>query len=222
MSEARKEMMARIREALKTPSPKPHLKGESAKVTGKAWLPEVGDTKAETQALLTDNLAKLKAQFYPVENLDQAMSLVKDLARKNNWKNVAYHRNELVTPVAQAIEGEAWAIEDTLTKDKLEAADVGITSCVSIVAQFGAILVSSETSGGRGLSILPPVHVVIAKADQVVPDLAACFEQINVQFKGKMPSMLSFITGPSRTGDIERILVLGAHGPKELYLILVG
>ncbi len=222
MSEARKEIMGRIREALKMPSLKPHLKGESAKVTGKAWLPEVGDTQAETMALLSDNLAKLKAHFHPVKNLDQAISLVKDLAQKKNWKNIAYHKNELVTPVAQAIEGNAWAVEDAFTKDKLEASDVGLTSCVSIVAQFGAILVSSETSGGRGLSILPPVHVVIAKADQVVPDLAACFEQINLQFGGKMPSMLSFITGPSRTGDIERILVLGAHGPKELYLILIG
>jgi L-lactate dehydrogenase complex protein LldG len=99
---------------------------------------------------------------------------------------------------------------------------VGITSCVSIIAQFGAILVSSETSGGRALSILPPAHVVIARADQLVPDLATCIEQVNLQNGGKMPSMLSFITGPSRTGDIERILVLGAHGPKELYLILVG
>jgi len=195
--------------------------GESSKVAGKAWLPEVGETQAETYTLLSDNLAKLKAHFHPVENLDQAISLVKDLAQKKNWKNIAYHKNELVTPVALAIDGNAWAVEDSFTKDQLEAADVGLTSCVSIVAQFGAILVSSETSGGRGLSILPPVHVVIAKADQVVPDLAACFEQINVQFKGKMPSMLSFITGPSRTGDIERILVLGAHGPKELYLILV-
>jgi L-lactate dehydrogenase complex protein LldG len=222
MSEARAEIMARIREALKMPSPKPHLKGDSTKAAGKIWLPEVGDTKAETFALLSDNLAKLKAQFYPVENLNQAIELVKDLARKKNWKNIAYHKHELVTPIAQAIEGNSWAVDDAFTKDKLEAADVGLTSCVSIVAQFGAILVSSETSGGRGLSILPPVHVVIAKADQVVPDLAACFDQINVQFKGKMPSMLSFITGPSRTGDIERILVLGAHGPKELYLILIG
>ena len=213
--------MGRIREALKTPSPKPHLKGDSANVTGKAWLPEVGDTQAETMALLSDNLAKLKAHFHLVENLDQAISLVKDLAHKKNWKNITYHKNELVTPVALAIDSNAWAVEDSFSKDKLEASDVGLTSCVSIVAQFGAILVSSETSGGRGLSILPPVHVVIAKANQVVPDLAACFEHLNLKFGGKMPSMLSFITGPSRTGDIERILVLGAHGPKELYLILV-
>ena len=223
MSKARNEIMARIREALKMPSPQPHLKkAESGKSAGRTWLPEGGETKSESLALLADNLAKLKAKFYPVENLTQAVDLVKDLARKNNWKNIAYHNNELVTPVAQAVDGHAWSVDESFNKEKLETADVGLTSCVSVVAQFGAILVSSETSGGRALSILPPIHIVIAKADQVVPDLASCIEQIHVQFKGKLPSMLSFITGPSRTGDIERILVLGAHGPKELYLILVG
>lgn len=222
MSEARKEIMARIREALKTPSPKPHLKGDSAKTVGKVWLPEVSDSESANLVLLAENLAKLKANFHPVKTMDDAIVLVKALARQKNWKKIAYHKNELVTPVAQAIEGESWSVDDTFSKDNLEASDVGLTSCVSIVAQFGAILVSSETSGGRGLSILPPAHVVIARADQVVPDLAACFEQIQVQSGGKLPSMLSFITGPSRTGDIERILVLGAHGPKELYLILIG
>jgi L-lactate dehydrogenase complex protein LldG len=64
--------------------------------------------------------------------------------------------------------------------------------------------------------------VVVARVDQVVPDLAAALDQVRERHGDRMPSMLSFITGPSRTGDIERILVLGAHGPKELYLVLVG
>jgi L-lactate dehydrogenase complex protein LldG len=64
--------------------------------------------------------------------------------------------------------------------------------------------------------------VVIARVDQVVPDLATAIALMQSLHGPKMPSMLSFITGPSRTGDIERILVLGAHGPKELYLVLVG
>lgn len=222
MSEARSEIMARIREALKVPSPMPHLKAESKNVTGKTWLPEVGETKIALIGLLSENLAKLKANFHQVKTLDEAKILVRELAREKNWKKIAYHSNDLVTPVAQAIEGESWSVDDSFSKDQLEVSDVGITSCVSIVAQFGAILVSSESSGGRGLSILPPVHIVLAKVDQVVPDLAACLEQIQPQSGGKLPSMLSFITGPSRTGDIERILVLGAHGPKELYLILIG
>jgi len=82
--------------------------------------------------------------------------------------------------------------------------------------------VSSATSGGRGLSILPHVHVVVATVDQVVSTLGDALHAAKARHAGALPSMLSFITGPSRTGDIERILVLGAHGPKELIVILVG
>jgi L-lactate dehydrogenase complex protein LldG len=91
-----------------------------------------------------------------------------------------------------------------------------------LVKKLGAILVSSASSVGRALSILPHVHVVVADADQVVPDLGSALALTKARHGDQMPSMLSFITGPSRTGDIERILVLGAHGPKELYLVLVG
>jgi L-lactate dehydrogenase complex protein LldG len=91
-----------------------------------------------------------------------------------------------------------------------------------LVKKLGAILVSSASSGGRTLSMLPHVHVVVADADQVVPDLGSALALTKARHGDQMPSMLSFITGPSRTGDIERILVLGAHGPKELYLVLVG
>ena len=91
-----------------------------------------------------------------------------------------------------------------------------------LVKKLGAILVSSASSGGRALSILPHVHVVVEDAGQVVPDLGSALALAKARHGDQMPSMLSFITGPSRTGDIERILVLGAHGPKELYLVLVG
>ena len=90
------------------------------------------------------------------------------------------------------------------------------------MAQTGSILVSSQTCGGRALSILPHVHVVIATLDQLVPTLTDALALVRERYSGSLPSMLSFITGPSRTGDIERILVLGAHGPKELILMLVG
>jgi L-lactate dehydrogenase complex protein LldG len=90
------------------------------------------------------------------------------------------------------------------------------------VAQTGSILVSSSSCGGRALSILPHVHVVVVSLDQIVATLGDALDLMRSRYAGRLPSMLSFITGPSRTGDIERILVLGAHGPKELIVILVG
>jgi L-lactate dehydrogenase complex protein LldG len=71
------------------------------------------------------------------------------------------------------------------------------------------------------LSVLPPEHVVIARRAQLVPDLPAAFEQLGRKYRAGYPSFISFISGPSRTGDIERILVLGAHGPKKVTLLLL-
>lgn len=98
----------------------------------------------------------------------------------------------------------------------MEQCDVGISECDALIAQTGTVLVTSRSSGGRALSCLPPHHVVIARREQMVADLPTAFALVKKTYGANYPSMISFITGPSRTGDIERILVLGAHGPKKL------
>jgi L-lactate dehydrogenase complex protein LldG len=84
------------------------------------------------------------------------------------------------------------------------------------------VLLPRRSAGGRGLSVYPPHHVVLASVDQLVPDLPAAYELLHDRYAGDYPSMMSLITGPSRTGDIERVIVLGAHGPKRLTILLVG
>jgi L-lactate dehydrogenase complex protein LldG len=68
---------------------------------------------------------------------------------------------------------------------------------------------------------MPPHHLVLARESQVVPDLTAAYARLTEKYATAYPSFISFITGPSRTGDIERILVLGAHGPKKLTILLL-
>jgi L-lactate dehydrogenase complex protein LldG len=92
----------------------------------------------------------------------------------------------------------------------------GISAEDALVAQTGSVLITSRSAGGRALSVLPPHHVVLARREQLVPDLPAAFALLKSKCGEACPSMTSLITGPSRTGDIERILVLGAHGPKKL------
>jgi hypothetical protein len=100
----------------------------------------------------------------------------------------------------------------------VRSCDLAVTACDCLVAQTGSIVVSTRSAGGRALSVLPPVHLVIACRDQVVADLAGAFTLLRKRYGQRWPSSLSFITGPSRTADIEKILVLGAHGPKRLAL----
>ena len=112
--------------------------------------------------------------------------------------------------------------DDGYDVNEMETCDAGITECDALVAQTGSVLVTSRSAGGRALSVLPPHHIVLARRDQLIADLPAAFALLKQTYGAGMPSMISFITGPSRTGDIERILVLGAHGPKELTVLLIG
>jgi L-lactate dehydrogenase complex protein LldG len=106
-------------------------------------------------------------------------------------------------------------------KDALEGCDAGVTECDLLVAQTGSVCVTSTNSGGRVLSVLPPHHLVVARRSQLVTDLTEAYATLASRYRDNYPSMISFITGPSRTGDIERILVLGAHGPKRLTILLL-
>ncbi len=96
--------------------------------------------------------------------------------------------------------------------------DLAVTGCDCLVAQTGSIIVSTLSAGGRALSVLPPTHLVIARREQIVPDLASGLALLRKRYDKRWPSALSVITGPSRTADIEKILVMGAHGPKRLAL----
>lgn len=100
-----------------------------------------------------------------------------------------------------------------------EATRAAITLVESLVAATGSVLVSASC-GGRGASIMAPVHVVVASIHQLVPTLDTAFAWMNARGTAKQNSMVTLVTGPSRTGDIEKIIVLGAHGPQRLVVLL--
>lgn len=102
-----------------------------------------------------------------------------------------------------------------------EHVEVGITSCEALIARNGSVMLSNSSASGRRLSIYPPVHIVLARASQLVMDLRHGIALIKDRYPNFLPSMITTITGPSRTADIEKKLVLGAHGPKELYVFLI-
>lgn len=95
---------------------------------------------------------------------------------------------------------------------------VCITTCDFLIARFGTVLISSQSTDKREAIVMPPIHIVIAFEDQLVNELHQALQQFENQ---QWPASLSLITGPSRTADIEKTLVLGAHGPKELHVFLV-
>ena len=229
MSDGKTIILNRIREALReNPAPRPHTarahEDQSAHAhdhAQRAWLPRVGGTLEEQIALFARQSAELKTEFHRCASLEAAREIFLKLAAEGSWKKIATH----TTPETSALLGGATATILTTDNgcriDDLESCDAGVTGCECLVAQTGGIMVSGPSAGGRALSVLPPHHIVIARASQMVPDLTAAFDCVKQRYGTAFPSFMSFITGPSRTGDIERILVLGAHGPKRLTLLLV-
>ncbi|MEM7582696.1 MAG: lactate utilization protein [Acidobacteriota bacterium] len=100
------------------------------------------------------------------------------------------------------------------------SADAGITSVDYAVAESGTLALLTAPGQGRSVSLLPPVHLAILDARDIVLELSALLER--VEDCGAMPSALTFITGPSKTGDIEQKLTVGVHGPGEIHLVLVA
>lgn len=101
------------------------------------------------------------------------------------------------------------------------AADVGISDADYGLADTGTLAVRATPGQGRLVSLLPLVHIAVLSRHRIVPDLAACFRALNMREEARRASLLTLITGPSRTADIEQTLTVGVHGPAALYILLV-
>jgi len=221
---AREQILARIREALRVPARSPGLDAREARQPAslptqddlRRVLPAVADSFEAKAALFARNAAELRAEFRLLSSVSDLGTELQRLAAAERWDRVASHRGALTEAACAALGLPVLFTDAPYQKADLERCPAGLSACDALVAQTGSVLVTSRSAGGRALSVLPPHHVVIARRDQLVADLPASFALLKSTYGPNYPSMISFITGPSRTGDIERILVLGAHGPKRL------
>ena len=230
MKSERENIFTRIREALRVAAPvSGHVQGEEGAAASlptpddlRRVMPAVDDTVKAQWALFAATVAELNADFKQVTDAVGLAQELKALAAAGQWKRVASHQGGLCKPAAESLDLPLVLTEPTPSKSDLEQCDAGISECDALVAQTGTVVVTNRSAGGRALSCLPQHHVVIARREQLVPDLPTAFALLKSKYGDNYPSMISFISGPSRTGDIERILVLGAHGPKKLTIFCVG
>ncbi|WP_411887440.1 LutC/YkgG family protein [Hydrocarboniphaga effusa] len=107
-----------------------------------------------------------------------------------------------------------------IKSDLFDHVDAGISTTLGGVAETGSLLLWPTPAEPRTLSLIPPVHIALLFEDQIVETLHEAMMQN--RWSERMPTNLLMITGPSKTADIQRMLVYGAHGPKELVIVLVS
>jgi L-lactate dehydrogenase complex protein LldG len=184
-------------------------------------MPPGGDSFEERFENFSRLAEKLKVEVLTVPDLNAATEALQDLSKSSQWKKIASHHHPLTDVAVPGLASEIVWTEDEPGVAALESSDAGISGCEALIAQSGSVLVSSKGCGGRALSVLPPHHIVLATKDQLLGTMLEGYDRLREKYPQGLPSFISFITGASRTGDIERILVLGAHGPKRLTVILI-
>lgn len=220
MSEARERFLARVRDAV----------AEGNRVgDGAVPLPQRGTTGyqgagPDPVARFLAELTKAGGHGVAVETVAEARDVVETLLGELAPKVVLLGRWQLPADLAaeRLIRAAGAAVLDADAATPADAlaryatADVGLTGCDHLIAETGSVVVRTRSEQARTLSLLPPVHVVVATARQLLPDVFDLFA-----LPGAPPSGLTLITGPSKTGDIEGILVTGVHGPGQLHVVVV-
>ncbi|MET4106700.1 LUD domain-containing protein [Hymenobacter sp. UYP22] len=204
-------ILRRIRESLRKPAPQPERPDFAAPLHPR---PAPTDDLA---VLFAQSFVRVGGVFFFCESVEHfydqlfAYKKEKELERLYVWEpelKKLLHDGDIVFQGDEA--------------DFIAQADAGLTTCEALIARTGSVLVSAATSSGRRLSIYPDQHLILARTSQVVTDIGNALELVQQKYgSDKLPSMVSLTTGPSRTADIEKTLVLGAHGPRSIVLFLL-
>jgi L-lactate utilization protein LutC len=178
-------------------------------------------------ARFLEELARAGGQGHRAATPRQAVTRVVELALGRGARNVVLGRSPwldglgleaALTGAGLTVWAEPEAVDRAAAKATLFAADLGVTAADALVAETGSVIVTSRPGQARSLSLLPPVHVVVAHRGQIVADLFDWFAAVRPE---DLPACAAIITGPSKTGDIELRLVTGVHGPGEVHVVLV-
>jgi len=205
---SKEKVLKKVRKALiqKTKNPYPNLDYDSK-------IYSASDESLDI--LFAEEFTKVSGQFVYCENEEEFIQLITSLVKDREWINLHAVDKQIFNYLDQG------NLKYTTDEAGFLKSEVGITLCEFLSARTGSIIVSSKQLSGRRLSVFPPVHIVVAYSSQLVYDIKEALSGIKNKYGENIPSMISTITGPSRSADIEKTLVMGAHGPKEVFVFLI-
>lgn len=206
VSSSKENILKKIRQALSHPVPVPFSKSEGS---NSVFHPQT----EELEILFAKEFTKLLGKFAFCVNEADLSKQLQQLFTEKKWDNLYCNEEKLFHIISHA---DIYKVD----KPTLANCDASITSCECLIARTGTIVMSSVQSG-RTVSVYAPVHICIAYTHQLVYDIKEALQLLKEKYSGNIPSSITFATGPSRTADIEKTLVVGVHGPKEVYLFLV-
>jgi len=207
-STTREKVLKKIRKALihKTNSPFPNADFDSRIYTHQEDSPEV---------IFAGKLAESGGHFIFCEDKLDFAEHILALAEEKKWKTIVCPDTALGTFLKSCEYPFVPSVSD------FKSADAAITLCECLVARTGSILISSKQAHGRRLPAIAHAHIIAGYQSQLVDDIRDALLLMKAKYGSRLPSMMTFITGPSKTADIELTQVTGAHGPAEVFVFLI-
>ncbi len=204
---SRDNILTRIKQALKKTVPVPFPESESNSFPFQPLSQEL-------EVEFAENFTKLQGRFSFCANEAELAVQLNLLAAQRKWSKILCVEEDLKTTL---IEKGFTNISSTDLAD----CEASITYCEQLIARTGSLLLSSGQPSGRTVSVYAPVHICVAYTNQLVYDISDGVNELLDKYRLELPSLITLASGPSRTADIEKTLVVGVHGPKEVFCFLI-
>lgn len=213
MGSARSEILDRIRASLAS---------DRAKTEG-IELPPVlrSPGSGGDGALFVERLMALGAHVYRPEPGEDLGSVLSGVLEGLGAKLVAVSDGEGLGDAIPHFEGGREVLTGDVPREQLFRCDAGISGVQAAIAETGTLVLATDSERHRLTSLVPEVHVAVVRTSDVVPSLDEAMTRFGAR-PGGPPRCVTFITGPSRTADIELQLVVGVHGPRELHVVFMS
>lgn len=206
MATSREKILKNIKQALVTKVPVPFLTNATS---AELFQPSLKELEIE----FAEHFTGLQGKFSFCANEQELASQLLQLISVRKWEKVFCKETAFCEMLISN------GFDKTFSND-IAGCDVSITGCEYLVARTGSMILSSATASGRTTSVYAPIHICLAKTNQLVYSIDQALWEMTEKYGTNVPSMISLATGPSRTADIEKTLVVGVHGPKEVFCFL--
>lgn len=194
-------------------------------------LKELSLTQEQLIEKFTENVLEQTGVVHRVKDRDEAIRTLTEIAESEHLKKVVVSTDDAIAPMELSVWGEDHNVEVFSSEDfdnredfkhaVFEEADAGITGVDFAVAESGTLCLVHDKNQPRLVSLAPIMHIAILPVDRLYPVYESVIDEL-YSHKEDIPDHVTFITGPSMTGDIQGVPFKGMHGPKRLIVILIG
>ena len=234
---ARSQILGDIKRALRgegNPDPIGITTDEATLLSLKDTVFEITERCRRLRAELVERFdaesTRIGARFYKAANKESALEYIEAICSAREVKRLVAWETQVITDIGlrdklteKGIEFLTESTEPEFIR-KSESADIGVSGVDYALADTGTLVLLARKGQARSISLLPPLHLAIVRPDQIFSGLSDLFPLIRAEANAEsrdLSSAITFITGPSRTADIELTLVVGVHGPQQLHVVLL-